>query len=66
VATKNVVTRDYLLEEIAIEQWQADVPGGEVAQRQRRVTDRKLAQIGLTRDDPRYKSAYERVRKSVT
>jgi hypothetical protein len=65
VANNEVVSRDYLLEEIALKQWHADIPGGDVARRQLETTKRKLAQIGLDVNHPRFLSAYERVRKNL-
>lgn len=79
VTTKEVVVRDYLLEEIAREQikcekiaeeiarlqWQADIPGGRVSSERMKITERKLAQLKMTVDDPRYREVYERVRKDI-
>ena len=55
--------RDYLLEEIAGEQVQADGKGGmHTAKQQLETTKRKLATIGLSINHARYRRAYERMK----
>lgn len=73
--TKEVVSRDYFLEEtarehikceeIARKQWQADIPGGRVSSERMKITERKLKLLGMTVDDPRYRAAYERVKADI-
>ncbi len=46
------------LETIAREQWQADISGGLVADSQRKITAKKLLDIGLTQQSPAYATAY--------
>ena len=57
---------DFFLEEIARKQWQADVVGGAVADRQLKETDQKLKAIGFTRSDLLYRIAYDRAQSRIT
>lgn len=62
--SKQVIPRYYLLQEVAMEQWHADAPGGATALRQLEVTKRKLALIGLTPESQEYREAYQRIQDS--
>lgn len=53
------------LEQAATEQWHADIVGGIVADKQRTDTELRLASIGLTRCDVKYRTTYERVRSRI-
>ncbi len=50
---------------IACEQWQADISGGVVADNRREITDKKLLEIGLTRQSPSYIAAYTHAQYGV-
>ena len=54
-----------ILEDIARDQWKADLVGGKFASQQKKKTVRRLAAMGFKQSDVRYKVAYKRAQNLI-